>query len=141
MNRSSGTSLFVYIQLAMNVIAVIAHVPRPTYHTIGGNVPNIATSIRTFTIIATMFAMLLKYSLFFMNVATVNTVESVDSKKLMKIKENRIFTSLIKCEEMLTTYSKFQIKGTAIVVSIATMTRFDDSVDVKYLSAVVLSPL
>ena len=42
---------------------------------------------------------------------------------------------------MLTTYSKFQIKGTAIVVSIATMTRFDDSVDVKYLSAVVLSPL
>lgn len=141
MKRSSGTSFFVYIQLAMNVIAVIAQVPRPTYHTIGGNVPNIAISIRTFASIATIFAMLLRYSLFFMNVATVNTVERVDSKKLMKIKENRVFTSLIKCGEMLTTCSKFQIKGTAIMVSIATMTRFDDNVDVKYLSAVDLSPL
>ena len=59
---------------------VIAQVPRPTYHTIGGNVPNIAISIRTFASIATIFAMLLRYSLFFMNVATVNTVERVDSK-------------------------------------------------------------
>ena len=66
----------------MNMIAVIAQVPRPTYHTIGGNVPNIAISIRTFASIATIFAMLLRYSLFFMNVATVNTVERVDSKKI-----------------------------------------------------------
>ena len=75
------------------------------------------------------FAMLLRYSLFFTNVATEYTVAMVESMKFRNMKTNRAFTSPTRCGEMFTSLSRNVTTGTATTTSTTTMMPFAASVD------------
>ena len=122
-------------------IKVQIQVDKPTYATFAGNNPNITHIKKIRSKDVMILAILLKYKVLVIKVATLYTVLIKVMIKFAKIKKNKYLTEVINSTGTLSSFSTFKMAGTATTKITGIMDRFATKTEVKYSLASFLFPL